>query len=124
MVLKGPGFSRAALHAIVTPALAAEGCFSDFETFPQGLKPRTKAQNFSGEFTARLKSCPFKTRFSRMQNLHAIALHVWLFRRKTGRFNCYHAASAVTMWIGRFPGLKIEIWGTQCPPNHAVRYWE
>jgi hypothetical protein len=40
----------------------------------RNLPSGAKAQNFSGEFTARLKSCPFKIRFSRMQNLHAIAL--------------------------------------------------
>jgi hypothetical protein len=68
--LKGHGFSRAALHAIVTPAFSRRGMLFGLRNLPPGAK----AQNFSDEFTARLKSCPFKTRFSRMQNLHAIAL--------------------------------------------------
>jgi hypothetical protein len=38
--LKGNDFSRAEKTLIFTPALAAEGRFGDFKTFPRGLKPR------------------------------------------------------------------------------------
>jgi hypothetical protein len=39
-VLKGHDFSRAADGATFSAALAAEGCFGSFKTFPQGLKPK------------------------------------------------------------------------------------
>ncbi len=42
----------------------------------RNLPSGAKARIDSRQLTARLKSCPFKTHFSRVQNLHAIALGV------------------------------------------------
>ena len=108
LVLKGHDFSRAASEPESTPALAPEGCSSPMSNakslhsegaLPRGLKPRV----FMRFHTARLKSCPFKTSFSRRSVLAGFSFLLLL-------------ASAVSSAQQQKPWEKVPI-----PPLHEFK---
>jgi penicillin amidase len=116
--LKGHGFSRAAMTAKKTGALAPEGCFSGLlpgskslsaasleaegmhaieSQGPQGLKPR----NRFGALAARLKSCPFKAAGPSPDNGSQTAAHEDLaaLRATLGLLGCDACAPGSNNWV-------------------------